>query len=221
MIKVLTVFKRRGDLSVAAFRDYYEGHHVRLALQHVHHFGFRKYLRNHVVGSGGDAPGFDCLTEFYFESPEQAMQSQGFMVTPEGKLFADDELNFLDMGYHPSFGLLEEVLAGPPRGVDPTPTHKRMWVMRRPAAVDAETFAGRVRQWALAWADRHAAAVRRVTLDTAIAGQLGTPPFDTLVTLWPASSDLPAVDAGGVGAGWMTVLDVEAIEATPAQLGLG
>ena len=157
MIKILTVFVRRADLSRRGFRDYYEGHHVKLAMEHVAEFGFRKYARNHVVGPEGVEPGFDCLTEFFFESLEQAGSSAGFMQTPEGRIFAEDELNFLDMSHHPSFELVEHVLCGPPRAVDPKGLRKQALVLSRAAGKSAAEFARTAQEHVLARARLHAA----------------------------------------------------------------
>ncbi|MDB5394746.1 MAG: ethyl tert-butyl ether degradation EthD, partial [Rhodospirillales bacterium] len=45
-MKTIVLFRRRPDLSRAAFRDYYETRHAPLAVQHVH---FTKYVRNHLI----------------------------------------------------------------------------------------------------------------------------------------------------------------------------
>jgi uncharacterized protein (TIGR02118 family) len=222
MFKLITVFLRRQDLSRAQFRAYYEGHHMPMALQHVHRFGFSKYLRNHVVGEAGAPPGFDCLTEFYFESPERAAASQGFMATPEGKVFADDELNFLDMGYHPSVPVIEQVLSGPPRVVDPVPTYKKMLVVKHGASRSADAVRKEAEQFGRELAQRNGALLQRVTLDLPLPDMPGAP-FDAVITLWPAQPNAFA-QCGPLhwhnDSDWHTLLDIEALEATPAQLGV-
>ena len=62
---------------------------------------------------------FDCFSEYTFPGVEQAVKAQEYMLTPGGKALAEDELNFLDMSYHPSFGVTETLIAGAPRGVEP------------------------------------------------------------------------------------------------------
>jgi uncharacterized protein (TIGR02118 family) len=188
LVKILTVFVRRPDLTRTAFRSHYENRHVPRAMEHVAHFGFRKYVRNHVVGPDGVEPGFDCLTEFFFRSLEDAGSSVGFMSSPEGRWFAEDELNFLDMSHHPSFELAENVVAGPPRGVDPKGLRKQALVLTRAPGKSAEEFARAAREHARALAVRHAGAIHRLMLDLAVQGPGREPPWDALLALWPADA---------------------------------
>ena len=180
------MFVRRRDLSRKQFRDYYEGHHVKLAMEHVAEFGFHKYVRNHVVGPDGTEPGFDCLTEFFFESAERAASSAGFMQTSEGRIFAEDELNFLDMSHHPSFELMEHVLYGPPRGVDPKGLRRQALVLTRAPGKSGEEFARSAQEHGRALALRHAGAIQRLMLDLAVQGPGREPPCDAILWLWPA-----------------------------------
>jgi uncharacterized protein (TIGR02118 family) len=220
VIKILTVFVRRPDLTREGFRSYYEGHHVKLAMQHVKRFGFRKYVRNHVVGPAGAEPGFDCLTEFFFESLEQAGSSVGFMNSPEGKIFAEDELNFLDMSRHPSFELAENVVAGPPRAVDPKGLRKHALVLTRAPGRSAEDFARSAREHAAALARRNAGAIHRLMLDLAVQGPGRVPPWDAALVLWPADP--------GARAEWLrwpdpsdraVFVELESLEEPPELLG--
>ena len=104
MTKIVTLFLRRADLTRAQFRQHYEVRHVPMNLAANRYFGFHKYVRNHVVGAEPGLlplPEFDAFTEFSFRDLSKAVDAQAFMATPDGKALADDELNFLDMGYHP------------------------------------------------------------------------------------------------------------------------
>jgi uncharacterized protein (TIGR02118 family) len=213
------VFVRRPDLSRKAFRDYYEGHHVKLAMEHVAEFGFHKYVRNHVVGPEGVDPGFDCLTEFFFESAEQAANSAGFMATPEGRIFAEDELNFLDMSRHPSFELVEHVLHGPPRGVDPKGLRRQALVLTRAAGKGPEAFARTAVEHARALASRHAGEIGRLMLDLSVQGPGREPPWDAILWLWPA--------VAGARTGWLrwpeasdraVAVELESLEEPPELL---
>lgn len=186
LVKILTVFVRRPDLSREAFRSHYENRHVKMAMEHVAEFGFRKYVRNHVVGPPGVEPGFDCLTEFFFESLEQAGSSVGFMNSPEGRWFAEDELNFLDMSHHPSFELAEHVIAGPPRAVDPKGLRKHALVLSRAPGKSAEGFAREAFEHARSLARRNEGRIVRLMLDLAVQGPGPEPPWDALLVLWPA-----------------------------------
>jgi hypothetical protein len=186
LVKILTVFVRRTDLTREEFRDYYEGHHVKRAMEHVGEFGFRKYVRNHVVGPPGVEPGFDCLTEFFFRSLEDAGSSVGFMASPAGRWFALDELNFLDMSHHPSFELAEHVVAGPPRAVDAKGVRKHALVLARGTGRSAEEFARGAFEHARALARGHAGEIHRLMLDVAVQGPGREPPWDAMLVLWPA-----------------------------------
>ncbi len=68
--KILLFLKRRADLSVAEFRDYYENHHVPLCLKYaggVDHY-VRRYLDpmpDAASGETGELP-YDVITELWF-----------------------------------------------------------------------------------------------------------------------------------------------------------
>lgn len=69
--KILLFMKRKPGMSVAAFRDYYEHHHVPLCQQHTS--GITRYLRRYLdpqphpeTGPGDDLV-FDVITELWFE----------------------------------------------------------------------------------------------------------------------------------------------------------
>ncbi len=221
MLKIVTVFLRRPDLSRAAFRSYYEGHHVPLALTHARDFGFLKYVRNFITGSLGDPPGFDCLTEFWFESPDAAAASMGFMSTAEGKALADDELNFLDMSFHPSLAVEERLIAGPARGIDGRHTTKTAIAMKRAGGIAADAFPSAVEAFGRTLADAHTGSLHRLTLDLVLPGG-PTPPFDAILTAWPLEGTiLPAsFIASPEIAAWCSVLTLDSTEEPPGVLGL-
>jgi len=221
MTKIVTVFLKRADMTRQQFRDYYEGHHVQMGLAANKHFGFYKYVRNHVVGSHGAAPGFDCLTEFYFRDMSKAVDAQAFMKTPAGKAISEDELNFLDMTYHPSFEVQESIVAGAPRAVDVGLTRKLIMVLKRDPTVAAAAFSAAVERFAENYARDHASGFTRLMLDSAADSPAGRPPFDALLTLWPKKNAAEATDAfrWPTADAWSTVVDIESIEAAPETLG--
>jgi uncharacterized protein (TIGR02118 family) len=222
MTKIVTVFLKRADMTRQQFRDYYEGHHVKMGLAANKYFGFHKYVRNHVVGAHGADPGFDCLTEFYFHDMSKAVGAQAFMKTPAGKAISEDELNFLDMTYHPSFEVQEHIVAGAPRMVDVGLTRKVIMALKRNPAVAADTFSTQLERFAKNYAREHAGGFSRLMLDTASEGPAGRPPFDALLTLWPDKDSAAAIEAFRWPAtdAWSTVVDIESIEAAPETLGM-
>ncbi len=69
--KILLFMKRRPGMSVEAFRDYYENHHVPLAQKYSS--GVSRYIRRYIepqphpeTGPGGEMA-FDVITELWFE----------------------------------------------------------------------------------------------------------------------------------------------------------
>jgi uncharacterized protein (TIGR02118 family) len=69
--KILLFMKRRPDISVAAFRDYYETRHAPLATKNS--AGLKRYIRRYIdprphpeTGDPGELP-FDVITELWFD----------------------------------------------------------------------------------------------------------------------------------------------------------
>ena len=69
--KILLFMKRRPDISVEDFRDYYENHHAPLCQKYSS--GMVRYLRRYLdpqphpeTGPGDDMP-FDVITELWFD----------------------------------------------------------------------------------------------------------------------------------------------------------
>ena len=81
-----------------------------------HFTTFRKYVRNYPVAMpGADEPGFDCITEFWFDDIEGALKVQeilGDYKTEVGRIFLEDEERFQDRGKTRSF-LVDERVSGP------------------------------------------------------------------------------------------------------------
>ena len=227
MLKVMTLFVKRPDMTRRQFRHYYEGNHVAMGLAANKHFGFSKYVRNHVVAAhasppAGAFPEFDAFSEYTFRDVERAVKAQEYMLTPGGKALADDELNFLDMSYHPSFGVQETLIAGLPRAVEPGLTGKLALVVARGEDVSSAAFQDSVQAFAGQFARRHAGAFVRLTLDTALDTPAGRPPFDAILNLWskPGDVQVPADFRWPRAEDAALVLEVESIEAATETLGL-
>lgn len=99
--KILLFMKRRPGMSVEAFRDYYENHHVPLALKYstaVTRY-MRRYLeprRNPDTGDDGELA-YDVVTELWFD--DEAVW-RGTVQYLETTVMSDeivaDELNLFD-----------------------------------------------------------------------------------------------------------------------------
>jgi uncharacterized protein (TIGR02118 family) len=104
MIKVMTFIKRKEGLSQEEFVRHYEEVHAPLALKLLPHP--KKYVRNHIVATtDGGEPGFDCISEFWYDSAEAAQAvtdvlgavdvASGY-TTEIGRIFREDEERFMD-----------------------------------------------------------------------------------------------------------------------------
>lgn len=227
MLKVMTLFLKRPDLTRAQFRDYYEGHHVAMGLAANKYFGFTKYVRNHVVAASPSPPArpfpeFDCFSEYTFRDVDAAVEAQKFMLTPGGKALADDELNFLDMSYHPSFGSAETLVAGVPRTVDAGTTRKWALVIARGEGIDAPEFLRSVEAFAGSFAQEHPETFVRLILDAPLDGPAGRPPFDAILSLWPRAgvTQAPPAFRWQHARDQALVLALECLEAAPETLGI-
>jgi uncharacterized protein (TIGR02118 family) len=227
MLKVMTLFLKRPDMTRQQFRDYYEDHHVAMGLAANKHFGFVKYVRNHTVGAHTTPPAqpfleFDCFSEYTFPDVAKAVEAQKFMLTEEGKALAQDELNFLDMSYHPSFAVDESLIAGAPRGVDVGLMRKLGLVLARGKGVPAAKFLESVDTFAREFARRHPKSFVRLVRDAAIETPAGRPPFDALLTLWPKNDapDLQTDWRWPIATDSALALDIETLEAATETLGL-
>lgn len=99
MIKVISMLKRRADLSHEQFSDYWYNVHAP--------FGNRiappealsaRYVQNHALKmrGGGDAP-YDAVAELYFEDMAAMKRWIEWYNSDAGKPLRDDELNFMDV----------------------------------------------------------------------------------------------------------------------------
>ena len=100
MIKVVAFIKRRSDLDLAAFRAYYEQHHVPL-IDRLLPF-YDGYRRNYLVApfrDGEPSMGYDVITELRFASQEDYEGWRAALSDPAVlQQIHDDERNFLEPG---------------------------------------------------------------------------------------------------------------------------
>lgn len=98
--KILLFMKRRSDISVEAFRDYYETRHAPLAERHSR--GVSRYIRRYIdpqahpeTGAWTDGP--DVITELWFEDEKIYRATLAYITT---SLMPDeivaDEANLFD-----------------------------------------------------------------------------------------------------------------------------
>ena len=99
--KILLFMKRKPGMSVEAFRDYYENHHVPLALKYstaVSRYT-RRYLEprpNPDTGESGELP-YDVITELWFDNEEVWRGTVQYLeTTVMSDEIVSDEANLFD-----------------------------------------------------------------------------------------------------------------------------
>lgn len=217
MLKTLGFIPRRGDLTRAAFRDYYETRHAPLALRHIRVVA--KYVRNHVVSGEPADPGFDCLSEFWFGEPKAFYDVCDWLASPAGQMLRDDEAQFMDRSRIASCAVNERLLHGPARPLEHGVVRKLGLALVRAPTVRPEEFTSQLEGWCEELIRRNGRSMLRVALDVPMDPLQANLPLHALVSVWPAE-DAGAPDApphgGAIHA--VTRLTLEATETPPAAL---
>jgi uncharacterized protein (TIGR02118 family) len=101
--KILLLMKRKPGMSREAFRDYYENHHVPLAMRHGGGVTLKRYVRRFLepqphgeFGDGGELA-YDVITELWFDDEAMFRGTLHYLSTtvmhPE---VCADEANLFD-----------------------------------------------------------------------------------------------------------------------------
>jgi EthD domain len=101
VIKIVALIKRRPDLTLEEFCEYYEQRHAPLfrrvippevANAIIH------YVQNHAVRLGARAadPPYDCVTEIGFDDASGMELWSRWYLGDDGKVLRDDEEHFMD-----------------------------------------------------------------------------------------------------------------------------
>lgn len=191
-MKTVALFRRRPDLTRAAFRDYYETRHAPLAVKHVK---LNKYVRNHVVAPPDS--NFDVLSEFWLEDPNAPA---AIAASPAGAMLRSDALEFMDKD-SPRALAAEELIAGEPRTVESGAVRKYMLLMARPESVAQAEFLDLVRNWGMMLFAGNV--LSRVAMDVVTPMPGSAFPAAAIISLWP-NARFPNA-ALGEGAGLMTI----------------
>ncbi|RLC94052.1 MAG: EthD family reductase [Chloroflexi bacterium] len=108
MVKVIALIARKPGLSREEFRRHYEEVHAPLVLRTLP--GIRRYVRNHVIGAPlSEGPGFDCITEVWYDSMQDYKASMAVWGQEAGRPIREDEDTFLDRSRLALFLVEEEV----------------------------------------------------------------------------------------------------------------
>ena len=99
--KILLFMKRRPGMSVDAFRDYYENHHVPLCLKYSQ--GITRYVRRyldpqrHAESGACDELPYDVVTELWFDDEATYKGTVGYLASTEmSEEIVTDEANLFD-----------------------------------------------------------------------------------------------------------------------------
>jgi len=106
MIKTLALMRRKDGISHEEFVQHYEEVHAPLSIRVLP--WLKHYVRNHItqVFTGQDF-GFDCISQFWFDSLEDSVKLMEFVQSDEGVVIREDEHKFLDSNATTPF-LVEE-----------------------------------------------------------------------------------------------------------------
>lgn len=101
MIKLVVLLKRREDVTLEDFCQYYEHEHAPLAARTIPPEvadGIIHYVQNHalVLGSGRREPPYDCVTEFGFRDVDGLRAWANWYASPGAAPLHEDEARFMD-----------------------------------------------------------------------------------------------------------------------------
>ena len=101
MIKIVALIPRRADLTLEAFREYYEHRHAPLFRRVIPpevSDAITHYVQNHAVslGTAGTDAAYDCVTEIGFDDLDGMRAWSRWYLGDEGKVLRDDEEHFMD-----------------------------------------------------------------------------------------------------------------------------
>jgi hypothetical protein len=175
-MKVITLIARRPGTSRAAFKAYYENNHAPLGTRY---FPFDKYVRNHLVSSVPEDLGFDVLMESWLDRAK----ALGILTGEVERIFDEDEARFMNAPPRPAgLDVVEYVVQGKPRGVDPRGVRKIAWFLKADGLAKNQ-FLHKAADWSKVLAGEAKAA--RATIDD-VAPDHESPFFtgDAILTLW-------------------------------------
>ncbi|PEQ13000.1 ethyl tert-butyl ether degradation protein EthD [Novosphingobium sp. PC22D] len=118
MFKQICFFRKRPDMTMDEFLDYYENQHSKLSkrmgrapsIPNARRY-VRRYLKpekNPVTGEVID-PGYDCLMEIWWDSREDFENSQKIIASPDRiDMVKEDEKNLFASHANPVVSVIEE-----------------------------------------------------------------------------------------------------------------
>jgi uncharacterized protein (TIGR02118 family) len=94
MFKIMILIKRRPDMSMDEFIDYYENHHAPLGLRVIRNM--KGYTRRYLTPLGDGELPYDVATEIVFDDEADFERGMGYVNEPTNRaeLTADEERLF-------------------------------------------------------------------------------------------------------------------------------
>lgn len=210
MRKRISLKTRRPDLSRSEFRNYYENQHVPLGLTFIDRFGWRRYVRNHVLTATGTPVGFDCYAEFWVDDDFDDRALEEFIGSPEFQKLDVDDRCFLDVTRRLSFEVCETLVS---RGGGEAHVARNGVVLWTRGAEPVEETEGVARRIVDSFGERVVDAV----LDRPIEAIPSGAPFDTLLKIRFGDAGPVVLDATVVPGSPWSLITVDPIE-TPSDL---
>ena len=174
MIKQASFFKRRPDLELAVFHEYWRTRHADVVRRLT---GFKRYVQNHTIGDDGP---FDGIAEVWFEDMDAMRATVG---SDELAAIRADEANFIDAASMGTIITTEHVIKD---GAVPENGQKLIGLVNRQLHNDPETFQSIYKNElgplikAVPGIDRYVQAHCRLGIYR--SGR--TPPFDAVASVW-------------------------------------
>ena len=137
MLKQLSIFRRREDLSQEAFQSYWRDRHPEVVTRLP---GIRRYVQNHVTGVLRGASAWDGIAEVWFDDIESMRANAGSQVLADIRA---DEANFIAAGSMVSIVTHEHVFVDDLDGSAPC---KVLALVERSPGLTAEQFQGEWRE---------------------------------------------------------------------------
>jgi uncharacterized protein (TIGR02118 family) len=115
MYKMMVLLRRKADMSMQDFIEYYETRHAPMSRELLPEI--REYRRNYVLNTGprsnGANPNFDVVTEMYFDSAAAAESMYARLQNdPElSRRFREDEAQLFDTSSFTTLALDERISA--------------------------------------------------------------------------------------------------------------
>ena len=201
MIKQASYFKRRPDLDLTAFHEYWKTRHADVVRKLG---GFKRYVQNHTVGDDGP---FDGIAEVWFDDMAAMRATVG-----SGELanIRADEANFIDAASMGTIITTEHVIID---GAPSANAQKLMALVNRQPQHEPESFQS-------LYKDELGPMVKRVPgVDRYVQGhcRLGiyktdrTPPYDAVASIWFSDREaaLASTEMARIAEFERTLFDVE------------